>query len=100
MSEPQSERGGTGEAQPVAANYADMDDPALLEALGDDAYKWAEAFCQIKAKMGWAPDDIDEGLMVGWFANAIENSTQVRQQRAEAAMRGATSVPEQPLPRS
>jgi hypothetical protein len=33
---------------------------------GDDATKWAEAFCRTY------PGAMDEGTMIGWFANAIE----------------------------
>ena len=36
---------------------------------GDDAAKWAAAFCQIRALHGFP---IDESNMIGWFANAIE----------------------------
>lgn len=48
---------------------ADIENPGTL---GDDAMKWAVAFCQAKERNGWSLDDIDQGLMVGWFANAIE----------------------------
>lgn len=47
----------------------------LLRALGDDAAKWAAAFCAIAKKQG---HDIDEGWMIGWFANAIEHSSDCR----------------------
>ena len=36
-----------------------------------DAVKWAEAFEEHKQRNGWTVDDIDEGLMLAWFANAI-----------------------------
>lgn len=45
---------------------------------GDNPLKWAEEFCQIKQKQGWSVADIDENLMLGWFANAIEQSSDVR----------------------
>lgn len=57
------------------ANYSKMTGPEMLQACGDDAGKWAEAFCEIVISAG-VP--IDHGLMVGWFANAIEHSTDVR----------------------
>ena len=38
----------------------------LLREMGTDAAKWTEAFCEK------FPDTSDWGLMVGWFANAIE----------------------------
>ena len=61
-----------------------MDGPALLEACGDRAHHWADAFCQIaKHRHGL---DIDYGWMVGWFANAIEHSEIVRERREMAQM--------------
>jgi len=42
------------------------------ELLGtNDAMIWATEFCNTKKKIGWTLEDIDEGLMVGWFANAM-----------------------------
>lgn len=73
------------EQEPVTPNYIDMDGPALLEACGDDGMAWATAFCQTKKKMGWTLNDIDEGLMVAWFANAIERSWQKRYERSMPA---------------
>jgi len=57
-------------------DYAAMDEPELLHALGDDGRKWAEAFCQIAQTLGHG--DLDVGWMTGWFANAIEHSHAVR----------------------
>ena len=37
----------------------------------DDAMVWAETFCEVVGRGGVL---IDEGLMVGWFANAIETA--------------------------
>jgi hypothetical protein len=50
----------------------------------DDAMAWAEAFCRTKRERGWSLDEIDEGLMVGWFANAIERACYAR--GSDAAM--------------
>ena len=36
-----------------------------------DAQVWAKEFVKYKNKCGWTLDDIDEGLMIGWFANAM-----------------------------
>jgi len=52
---------------------------AMPEACGADAMKWAIAFCQHMRKNRWTATDIDEGLMVAWFANAIEEACRVRQ---------------------
>jgi len=37
----------------------------------NDAKVWAERFVQIKKEKKWTIDDIDESLMLGWFANAM-----------------------------
>jgi hypothetical protein len=66
-------------------DFYTMSDPDLLAYCGADASKWAEAFCRIKEQQGWGLADIDEGLMIGWFANAIEHSYQVRAAVLEAA---------------
>lgn len=58
-------------------NFEKMDGPELLAYCRDDATKWAEAFC-FTAKRTYGLD-IDEGWMIGWFANAIEHSQDVRQ---------------------
>lgn len=55
--------------------YAKMSAPELLAACRDDAGKWAAAFCEIANNLG---HDIDEGWMIGWFANAIEHSHDIR----------------------
>ena len=52
-------------------DYTNMDGPALLTALGTDAAKWAAAFQQIVVD---GKVEIDEGVMIAWFANAIMNT--------------------------
>ena len=47
-------------------NYKDLNGPDLLHEMGQDASKWAAAFCQIHPST-----NVDEGLMIAWFANAI-----------------------------
>jgi hypothetical protein len=54
--------------------YSEMSPGDMLQAVGDDAQKWADAFCEINP-------DADRETMVGWFANAIENSSDVRRGR-------------------
>ena len=51
--------------------YASMEAGDMLAVLNDDARKWADAFCEIH------PGN-DHETMVGWFANAIEHSTDYR----------------------
>lgn len=47
-------------------DYTKMDGPEMLHACGQDAQKWAAAFCQHN------PDNNPgEDVMLGWFANAI-----------------------------
>lgn len=58
-----------------AINYTDMSGPALLKAVGNDSGKWAAAFCQHAAKRGHL--GIDEGWMIGWFANAMEAKCEI-----------------------
>lgn len=54
-------------------------DPALLSRLGDDAQKWAQEFRKVAISLGYS--DMDEGWLIGWFANAIENSHDLRERR-------------------
>lgn len=68
-------------AEQNETDYTGMTGPQLLEALGDDASKWAAAFCQHAKTFNL--HHIDEGWMVGWFANAIEHSHDVRGRRAK-----------------
>jgi hypothetical protein len=63
-----------------------MTDGELLAYMGDDAAKWAAEFCKIARDLG---HDIDEGWMIGWFANAIEHSSHIRKIDAFAARKVA-----------
>lgn len=56
-------------------DYTAMNDVEMIAALRDDATKWAAAFCQHAERIGHV---IDEGWMIGWFANAIECSHDLR----------------------
>lgn len=49
-------------------------DDELLARLGTDAEKWAEEFVSMfrASVVSRAPGSVDEGVMIGWFANAIE----------------------------
>ena len=62
-------------------NYTTMPPHLLLDALGDDGSKWATAFRQTAMKLGYS--DMDEGWLTGWFANAIEQSSLVRERRTK-----------------
>lgn len=81
-------------AEKPVVDYTKLNPAQFLAALDDDAMKWAEAFCQLKKSNGWALDDIDESLMVGWFANAIEKADMVRQEKRSKipAVRNAESL--------
>ena len=82
------------EASKPHVDYTAMDAPTMLAALGDDGMKWAEAFCQHHAKHKF---EIDESLMVGWFANAIEHSHDTRRWRMEKAARGDAYLTPPPI---
>jgi hypothetical protein len=56
-----------------------LDDPSLLEHCRDDAQKWAQAFNQHAVKLGY--QEMDEGWLIAWFANAIESSHDLRTNR-------------------
>lgn len=97
----------------IEIDFAKLTDGALLTACGDDASKWAAAFCQVAKELGVfrefrepttegayeyrvTPDgrsiqDIDEGWMIGWFANAIEHATEVRR-RKNPRLNGSEAV--------
>lgn len=53
--------------------------PDLLERLRDDAAAWAAEFRKTAINLDYS--DMDEGWLIGWFANAIENTEIVRQSR-------------------
>lgn len=72
-------------------DYTVMMDRELLNALGDDASKWAIAFRQTALKLGYS--DMDEGWLVGWFANAIEHSDDVRRRRSESPTKPVVTAP-------
>jgi hypothetical protein len=59
-------------------DYTALSEPELIQELGDDARKWAAVFCQVIKKVQSPIEEIDEGWMTGWFANAIEVSYQKR----------------------
>ena len=48
-------------------DYTKLEGPELLHECGNDADKWAEAFCQHHKHVSW-----DEAMP--WFANAIVHS--------------------------
>lgn len=62
-------------------DYTALDSAALLRELGDSGQKWAAAFNQHAQKLGYSV--MDEGWLIGWFANAIEHSSDVRRWRRE-----------------
>ncbi len=71
----------SAETQDGTPDYTGMESYLLLYALGDDAGLWAKAFCQHVKKL--EGHDLDEGWVLGWFANAIEHSTDVRRWRSQ-----------------
>lgn len=39
-----------------------------------DAHVWAQEFIKYKEENNWSLEDINEPLMITWFANAIETT--------------------------
>lgn len=52
-----------------------MNDGELLTYMGVDGQRWAEKFCEMHGG--------DIGLMLGWFANAIEAGKQAAREELE-----------------
>lgn len=52
-------------------DYTEIESHTIGGVCGRDAMKWATAFVQYMKKHEF---EIDEGLMVGWFANAMAQS--------------------------
>ena len=50
----------------------DETDAQMLARLGTDASKWAAEFRKVALSIGYS--DMDEGWLIGWFANAIESA--------------------------
>lgn len=77
--------------EPVSASRSDDDLPGMLAVAKGiaeqtwphtmDAAKWAAAFCQ-------RYPGIDEGSMIGWFANAIMAGYDTAQARSAVSERG------------
>ena len=44
----------------------------MLARLGSDGFLWAQEFNKTAVRLGYS--EMDEGWLIGWFANAIENS--------------------------
>lgn len=63
------------------ARYASLSSPEMLAAVGDNASKWADAFMELVVDR---KATIDHGLMIGWFANAIEGAADHRRWRRGA----------------
>ncbi len=77
---------------PKTSDYTTMSGPELLQAVGLDGMKWAEALVQIAEKRmgeGVSADELirDKDWLLGWFANAIEQ-TKIRKD-SEHRRRGA-----------
>ena len=85
----------------LPAEFDEVDDierPAPVETFGDvdlladagmDGQKWARAFLA----MDFSPDDIDEGLMIGWFANAIMAGYDEAQRRYDVSRNPENTPP-------
>lgn len=61
-------------------NYESLSNDEV-DSWGDDAQKWAKGFNEAAVKLGYS--EMDEGWLIGWFANAIERSYALRRDRVE-----------------
>lgn len=52
----------------MTIDYKAMPSHEMVQACGQDAHKWAQAFCQFYPPGSQAPD---LELVIGWFANAM-----------------------------
>lgn len=73
----------TQSPRPDATAEEERTDGEVIRLCGDDAAAWAAEFCRVAKKLGHG--NIDEGWMIGWFANAIENSHDIRLARQAEA---------------
>jgi hypothetical protein len=72
---------------PDSIDYTSMNGPGVIRECGDDGSKWAIAFKQHAEKLGHS--GMDEGWLIGWFANAIEGAGDTRRWRTEVQERVA-----------
>ena len=72
------------------SDFDKMSDPELLAYCGDNGMKWAEAFCDTAKRLGYG--DLDQEWVCGWFANAIEHSTDVRTGRGPIVLPDSSAV--------
>jgi hypothetical protein len=80
-------------AQPAGPDYLKLEGGELLQAMGDDAYRWAGGFRAYALEIQrHGKNPLDEGFLIAWFANAIEHSSDVRRWRAEKAAKGDTTI--------
>jgi hypothetical protein len=64
-------------------------DNEIISECGDDAAKWAKAFCEtIGESHGHPAIAVDQELMIGWFANAIESRPRLSRLTASEAVFG------------
>jgi hypothetical protein len=67
----------------LAESKQRMSDAEFLSHLGTDAQRWAREFIDIISDESMVEaDPTDEGFMIGWFANAIENGKIAGRQEA------------------
>lgn len=62
-------------------------DGELLQRLGTDASKWAAEFRATALRLGYS--DMDEGWLLGWFANAIEHARSAAREALAGAIKSS-----------
>lgn len=60
-----------------------------------DAMIWAQEFVRTKLDNGWSLEDIDESLMVGWFASAMQAAVWLQTAALEQRLAAAEAENEQ-----
>ncbi len=74
-------------------DYTKLTPGEMLAACADNASKWSRAFCQFYKEAEGR--DIDEGWVIGWFANAMMATEDLRLRAARALL----AVTQQPRER-
>jgi hypothetical protein len=72
-----------------------MNDVEMLAQMGTDAQKWAQEWCRIADEISIGKDKrtlMDEGWMIGWFANAIEAGRMAGRERATQSLKTAAHM--------
>ena len=62
------------EIEPAYREDEEIDPSQLVKCQSTNARLWAKSFMDTMDKNNWDLEDIDEGLMISWFATVIETT--------------------------